>query len=94
MDKREDWPISGINIAVTMIEMLDSVGRLLGSASGFFFRDEDREYLVTNRHVVIDELEGFYPYFLKIRTHNSKSEYSSNNTILLQLYNEGKTYMV
>ena len=86
VDKREDWPISGINTTVTMLKMLDKDKIKLGSATGFFFIHNDKKYLVTNRHVVIDEDEDYYPAYLELRIHNSKIDYTSNHIIYVQLY--------
>lgn len=89
-DRRDDWPISGINIAVTMIKMLDQNRSSLGSATGFFFKHENHKYLITNRHVVIDESENYFPSFLELKTHNNKKDFSSNNIINVQLYRKNK----
>ncbi len=85
-DKKEEWPISGINISVTLLMCLDKDQNEIGLATGFFFKHNERKYLVTNRHVVIDEAEGFRPLFLKLKLHNSKIDFSSNNTICVHLY--------
>ncbi len=41
----------------------------LGSASGFFYESESDLYLITNRHVVIDESRAHYPSHLQLRLH-------------------------
>ena len=89
-DKREDWPISGINTTVTLIKMLDADKNIIGSATGFFFQHGENEYLVTNRHVVIKESENHYPEYLELRTHNSRTDYTSNFSITVCLYNHPK----
>ncbi|MCK4344954.1 MAG: trypsin-like peptidase domain-containing protein [Bacteroidales bacterium] len=87
MDKREDWPISGINIAVSRIEIRDKDKSSYGGATGFFFKYNENKYLITNRHVVIDESEDFYPQFLRLRLHTSKINYEENCIIDISLYN-------
>jgi len=87
MDKREDWPISGINISVSRIEMLDEDKISHGSATGFFFRHNNVKYLITNRHVVIDEEDDFYPRYLRLQLHISKTDYQQNCFIEISLYN-------
>jgi len=73
-----------------MIRTLDQNRCILCSATGFFFRHENHKYLVTNRHVVVDESENYFPHFLEIKTHNSKSDFSSNSIISVQLYCKDK----
>lgn len=89
-DRIEDWPISGINVTVTRIDCCDKNIKAIGSASGLFFKHGDNKYLVTNRHVVVDVCENFFPEILSIKLHNDKHNYSANNTILINLYNNGK----
>jgi hypothetical protein len=89
MDSREDWPISGINIAVSKIEILDKDNMLKGNATGFFFRHNEKGYFITNRHVVIDEPdEDFYPQFLRLTLHVSKTNFEENRIINISLYNK------
>ncbi len=40
-----------------------------GSASGFFYKHQDKLYFITNRHVVIDEEAGFSPDELDLNLH-------------------------
>lgn len=42
----------------------------LTNATGFFFRRDDRLYLITNRHVVVDEASKHHPDELLIRLFN------------------------
>jgi hypothetical protein len=60
----------------------------IGSATGFFFEHEKRIFLVTNRHVVIDEEKGSYPDQLIVRIHASKTQVDPVREIVLPLYNE------
>lgn len=89
-DRRDHWPISGINVTVTMIRMLDHDGSSLGSATGFFFRHQNHKYLVTNRHVIIDAAENHFPSSLELKTHNSRKDFSSNNIVNVRLYYRSK----
>jgi S1-C subfamily serine protease len=43
--------------------------QLLTGASGFFFERDERLYLVTNRHVVIDKPSGHLPDRIEIEVH-------------------------
>jgi len=57
--------IDTMNASVTIIEMIATglapKPSTLGTATGFFFESNDRKFLVTNRHVVINERIGKYP---------------------------------
>ena len=43
----------------------------LSNATGFFFERDDRLFLVTNRHVVLDEASDHRPDRLEIELHES-----------------------
>lgn len=90
MYQNENWPIAGINLSVSRIEIIDSDESLLGTATGFFFREHSTpKYFITNRHVVVDEEDGFHPQYLELELHNSTSDYGSCHRIRLKLYHEG-----
>ena len=42
----------------------------IGTATGFFYKNESHLFLCTNRHVVIDERSNWYPDKLVIKLHN------------------------
>lgn len=82
--------IDAINYGVTLIKMR-SRGEGprqcdVGSATGFFFQDHNRKYLITNKHVVVGEREGFYPDNLLIRVHSSQESNAVNRDISIPLY--------
>jgi hypothetical protein len=58
----------------------------VGSATGFFFREEDRTFLITNKHVVLDQENGYYPDNLQIRVHTSRSSAIPTRDINIALY--------
>lgn len=58
----------------------------VGSATGFFFRNGDQKYLITNKHVVHNEERNFYPDTLVIRVHTSRTSMTQNREINLPLY--------
>ena len=60
-----------------------------GSASGFFFKNGDTRYLVTNRHVVIDEKDGFYADKLIIELHTQKRDLKDFEEFEIDLYKNG-----
>ena len=58
-----------------------------GSASGFFYKQNLEVYLITNRHVVINEIKDFFPDHLVIRVHTSETNLLPNRDINIPLYN-------
>ena len=58
----------------------------LGTATGFFFFNEERLYLVTNKHVVRDDGTTFFPDKLRIRLHTSASDHTQNGPYDIPLY--------
>ncbi len=58
----------------------------VGVATGFFYRVGDRRFLVTNRHVVIDEKRGVFPDALRIRVHDDASNLTRNEDVRMPLY--------
>lgn len=62
-------------------------GQVLTNASGFFFQREGRLYLVTSRHVVLDEPSGHYPDSLCIELHTDADNLASTADFGIPLYN-------
>lgn len=60
--------IESLLIAVTRVWTI-SCGMMLTAATGFFFERDDRLYLVTSRHVVLDEASNHRPDRLDIELH-------------------------
>lgn len=82
-----------VNASVTIIKTI-ARGRapkpsILGSATGFFYEDNGKRFLVTNRHVVIDEEKQLYPDGLVIQVHTDRTEAPPCREIMLPLYDEG-----
>lgn len=61
----------------------------VGRATGFFYNREGKKYLITNRHVIIDEKRRFYPDSLKIQIHTSNVSWE-NRDIDIPLYDENQ----
>lgn len=90
-DNPEFWPLSGINLSVSMIDCYKGCERI-ASASGFFFRHNGKKYLVTNRHVVIDEKADYFPDRVTIRLHYNRTNPKDNLNVTVALYgNNGKS---
>lgn len=47
-------------VAVVLVTQMQG-GQVVGQATGFFYQNDGRVYLVTNRHVVRDEAKGHLP---------------------------------
>ena len=61
----------------------------LGSATGFFYEAGSSLFLVTNRHVVIDEDERQYPDTLRLRLHTEPNKLTENEQAEIPLYTNG-----
>ncbi|WP_416141985.1 S1 family peptidase [Hydrogenophaga sp.] len=62
----------------------------LTNASGFFFERDERLFLVTSRHVVIDEDTQHFPDRLEIELHLDASNLTRSTGFSMLLYNEGE----
>jgi len=62
----------------------------MGNATGTFFKHGNAGYLVTNRHVVIDETDRYYPDAIEICVHIDTTNLTQNRKIVLPLYNGDK----
>jgi hypothetical protein len=64
---------------------------LLTGASGFFFEREDRLFLVTSRHVVIDEPSKHFPDRIEIELHTDAKNLTQSIGLSMLLYRDGKS---
>jgi len=65
-------------------------GNVLTNATGFFFQRNERLYLVSSRHVFIDEASGHFPDGLRIELHTSDENVAQTVFFLIPLYRDGK----
>ena len=65
--------------------------RGLTNASGFFFERGDRLFLVTSRHVVIDEPTKHFPDRLEIELHIDPENLADSTGFSIPLYRGGKS---
>lgn len=77
-------------LIVTPIEIWCGPSQL-GTATGFFFENEGRLYLVTNRHVVRIEEKKFFPDKLRIRLHTNPQDHTQNSNYDIPLYRDKKS---
>jgi S1-C subfamily serine protease len=59
------------------------------AASGFFFERQARLYLVTSRHVMIDEPSRHFPNRIEIELHSDAANFTRSTILSLPLYNKG-----
>lgn len=63
---------------------------LLTVASGFFFEREQRLYLVTSRHVVLDTFSGHQPDRIEIELHVNADNLARSTAFSVPLYHDGQ----
>jgi S1-C subfamily serine protease len=64
--------------------------RVLTNASGFFFERDSRLFLVTSRHVLIDEPSDHLPDRVEIELHTDPDNMASSTGFSIPLYRDGK----
>jgi S1-C subfamily serine protease len=80
--------LSEILAIVTLIIQIQN-GQPLGTATGFFYIKNDTVYLVTNRHVVMDEEKKIKPDTLRIKLHTDPKDLAKNTPVEIPLYSKG-----
>jgi len=80
-------PVDALLLTSTRITTLIGT-RVLTSASGFFFRRDDRLFLVTNRHVFSDEPSGHFPDRIEIGVHTDRLDLTRYAVVSLPLYRD------
>lgn len=65
--------------------------RQLTNASSFFFERDDRLFLVTSRHVVIDETSKHFPDRIEIELHTNPDNLAASTGFSIPLYRDGKS---
>lgn len=66
-----------------------SATQVLTSASGFFYRRDDRLFLVSNRHVFADAGSGHFPDRIEIGVHTDMQDLTRHVVVSLPLYRDG-----
>lgn len=82
--------IDSLLLAATRIATFEHE-RGLTNASGFFFERDERLYLVTSRHVLIDEPSKHHPNRIEIEVHTRADDLAKSVSISLMLYRDGKS---
>ena len=103
LDSVAAWHASGPRTPCTNTLMIESLlltatrvftfegQQLLTNASGFFFEREARLFLVTSRHVVIDEPSKHLPDRIEIELHIDPDNASRSTGFSIPLYRDGKS---
>ncbi|MDE2080429.1 MAG: trypsin-like peptidase domain-containing protein [Burkholderiales bacterium] len=65
--------------------------RVLTGASGFFFSRDERLFLVTSRHVLIDAPSKHFPDRLEVELHTDGSNLTRSIGLSVLLYHEGQS---
>ena len=81
-------PVDTLSLAVAPIGTQSGEQRLSG-ATGFFFQRDERLFLVTSRHVVIDEPSGHLPDRLVIELHTDPADLAVSSAFSIPLYRTG-----
>jgi S1-C subfamily serine protease len=63
----------------------------LSNASGFFFERDGRLFLITSRHVVIDEPSGHHPDRIEIELHTDPGNVARTTGFSILLYRNGQS---
>ena len=81
--------IEPLLLTTTRISTFDDE-RPLTAASGFFFERAERLFLVTSRHVLIDEPSQHYPNRIEVELHADAQNLTRSTDLSLLLYEDGK----
>ncbi len=81
--------VESLLLASTQISTFHDV-RLLTRASGFFFARDERIFLVTSRHVLIDEPNQHFPDRIEIELHVDEDNLALSTGYSILLYREGR----
>ena len=83
-------PIESLLLAAARVDTFDGQ-RLLTNASGFFFQRDERLFLVTSRHVMIDEPSKHFPDRIEIELHLDPDNMAKSTGFSMPLYHDGKS---
>jgi S1-C subfamily serine protease len=75
-------------LAVVILIIQIQSGQTVGTATGFFYIRNDVVYLVTNRHVILDEEKGIKPDTLRVKLHEDPKDMTKNVDFDIPLYSD------
>jgi hypothetical protein len=82
--------IEPLLLTTTRVSTFDG-DRVLTGASGFFFARDERLFLVTSRHVVIDKPSKHFPSRIEIELHTDAGNLTQSTGLSVLLYRDGKS---
>lgn len=82
--------IESLLLAAARVNTFDGQ-RLLTNASGFFFQRGERLFLVTSRHVMLDEPSKHFPDRIEIELHTDPRNMALSTGFSIPLYRDGKS---
>lgn len=82
-------PVEPLLLTTVYISTLHG-SALLSSATGFFFHRDERLYLVTNRHVLLDESQGHRPDRVVVRIFVDEANLAVTSEFSIPLYQGGQ----
>lgn len=82
--------IEPLLLTTTRIATFDG-DRNLTSASGFFFERDGQLWLVTSRHVLIDEPSGHRPNRIEVQFHTDPENLTRMSVLSMWLYDNGRS---
>ena len=85
--------IESILLAVTRITTFSGNRKLTG-ATGFYFKRNKKLFLITNRHVLIDEANGHLPDSVEILLHSDPTNLTSTGQFSMPLYDDNQAQWV
>jgi len=78
------------SILLTAVNILTfAQDRPLTNASGFFFERDGALFVVTSRHVLLDEASGHFPDRLEIEVHTDSANMTQSTGFSVPLYRDG-----
>ncbi len=83
-------PVEAVLLAAARVNTFEGQ-RSLTNASGFFFERGERLFLVTSRHVMIDEPSKHFPDRIEIELHIDASNLAQSTGFSMPLYQDGKS---
>ena len=89
VDEAAPLPADPLLLATARVSTFDGP-KGLTQASGFFFQRDERLYLVSSRHVFIDEASQHHPDRLEIELHSDAGNLGASIGLSALLYEDGK----
>jgi trypsin-like peptidase len=83
-------PVESILLSAAPVVTFDGL-KPLTNASGFFFERDERLFLVTSRHVMIDAPSKHFPNRIEIELHDDPANIASTTGFSIPLYQEGQS---